>query len=121
LVWHRNWFKRVGAARCCTWRQPCAPVTGAGTSPALSANSDYVLGFYLLLLTVWQGWFSAQVLPDYLFPSPWQVVRRLWELGGDNCLWPMLLTVMFRVLLDQFVFGLIQKRILVRWGLAQKA
>ena len=33
----------------------------------------------------------------------------------------MLLTVMFRVLLDQFVFGLIQKRILVRWGLAQKA
>jgi hypothetical protein len=25
----------------------------------------YVLGFYLLLLTVWQGLFSAQVLPDY--------------------------------------------------------
>jgi len=25
------------------------------------------------------------------------------------------------VLLDQFVFGLIQKRILLRWGLAQKA
>ena len=33
----------------------------------------------------------------------------------------MVLTVIFGVLLDQFVFGLIQKRILVRWGLAQKA
>ena len=33
----------------------------------------------------------------------------------------MLLTVLFGVLLDQFVFGLIQKRILARWGLAQKA
>ena len=50
----------------------------------------YVLGFYLLLLTVWQGLFSAQLLPDYLFPSPWQVVRRLWELGADNYLWPSL-------------------------------
>ena len=50
----------------------------------------YVLGFYLLLLTVWQGLFSAQILPDYLFPSPWQVVRRLWELAADNYLWPSL-------------------------------
>jgi NitT/TauT family transport system permease protein len=32
----------------------------------------------------------------------------------------MMLTVIFGVLLDQFVFGLIQKRMLVRWGLAQK-
>ena len=28
----------------------------------------YVLGFYLLLLAVWQGLFSAQLLPDYLVP-----------------------------------------------------
>jgi len=33
----------------------------------------------------------------------------------------MLLTVIFKVLLDQFLFGAIQKRILARWGLAQKA
>ena len=33
----------------------------------------------------------------------------------------MVLTVIFGVLLDRFVFGLIQKRILLRWGLAQKA
>jgi hypothetical protein len=33
----------------------------------------------------------------------------------------MLITVIFGVLLDQFVFGAIQKRILVRWGLAPQA
>ena len=49
----------------------------------------YVLGFYLLLLTVWQGLFSAQVLPDYLFPSPWQVVRRLWELAPITIFGPV--------------------------------
>ena len=32
----------------------------------------------------------------------------------------MVLTIIIGVLLDQFVFGLIQKRILLRWGLAQK-
>jgi len=32
----------------------------------------------------------------------------------------MVLTILFGVLLDRFVFGLIQKRVLRRWGLAQK-
>jgi NitT/TauT family transport system permease protein len=32
----------------------------------------------------------------------------------------MVLTILFGLLLDRFFFGLIQKRILVRWGLAQK-
>jgi NitT/TauT family transport system permease protein len=32
----------------------------------------------------------------------------------------MVLTVVFGVLLDQFVFGSIQTRIRVRWGLTQK-
>jgi hypothetical protein len=31
----------------------------------------------------------------------------------------MVLTVLFGLLLDRFFFGLIQKRILLRWGLAQ--
>ena len=48
----------------------------------------YVLGFYLLILTTWQALFSAQIIPDYLFPSPMQVGRRLWELTTDNYLWP---------------------------------
>jgi len=48
----------------------------------------YVLGFYLLIVAVWEALFAAHVLPDYLFPSPLQVGQRLWELAGDNYLWP---------------------------------
>lgn len=48
----------------------------------------YVFGFYLLILVTWQVLFSAQIIPDYLFPSPVQVGRRLWELTTDNYLWP---------------------------------
>ena len=59
----------------------------------------YVLGFYLLLLAVWQGLFSTQFLPDYLFPSPWQVVRRLWELAADNYLWPSLKATFQRMII----------------------
>jgi NitT/TauT family transport system permease protein len=32
----------------------------------------------------------------------------------------MVLTILFGLLLDRFLFGLIQKRILIRWGLAEK-
>ncbi len=48
----------------------------------------YVGTFYLLLLLAWQALFSLQLIPDYLFPSPMQVARRLWELGSENYLWP---------------------------------
>jgi len=48
----------------------------------------YVLGFYLLILATWQVLFSADLIPDYLFPSPLQVAERLWELTTDNYLWP---------------------------------
>src|SRR5262245_19429009 len=48
----------------------------------------YVLGFYLLLLAAWQALFSLNLIPDYLFPSPTLVARRLWELGADDMLWP---------------------------------
>ena len=50
----------------------------------------YVLAFYLLLVAVWQALFAAQLIPDYLFPSPKQVAQRLWELAADNYLWPSL-------------------------------
>src|ERR1041385_608343 len=50
----------------------------------------YVLGFYLFLLAGWQTLFSANLIPDYLFPSPIQVAERLWELAADNYLWPSL-------------------------------
>jgi NitT/TauT family transport system permease protein len=48
----------------------------------------FVLGFYLLVLLTWQTLFSAKLIPDYIFPSPTQVARRLWELAADNYLWP---------------------------------
>lgn len=48
----------------------------------------YVVGFYVLILVVWQLIFSAQIIPDYLLPSPRQVGTRLWELASDNYLWP---------------------------------
>jgi NitT/TauT family transport system permease protein len=48
----------------------------------------YVPAFYLLLVAIWQGLFSLRLIPDYLFPSPIQVARRLWELGSDGLLWP---------------------------------
>jgi len=48
----------------------------------------YVLIFYLFLVATWQVLYSAEVLPDYLLPSPWQVAQRLWELAADNYLWP---------------------------------
>jgi NitT/TauT family transport system permease protein len=48
----------------------------------------YVLIFYLLMLAAWQVLYSAQIIPDYLFPSPLQVAQRLWELASDNYLWP---------------------------------
>ena len=43
----------------------------------------YVSFFYLLIFAVWQMLFSAGLIPDYLFPSPVQVGKRLWELGSD--------------------------------------
>jgi hypothetical protein len=33
----------------------------------------------------------------------------------------MILTIFFGLLLDRFVFGLIQKRTLARWGLAPRS
>ena len=50
----------------------------------------YVIGFYLLIFGVWQALYSAGIIPDYLFPSPVQVARRLWELTTENYLWPSL-------------------------------
>ena len=48
----------------------------------------YVLIFYLLIVAGWQALYWAGQLPDYLFPSPSDVVKRLWELTTENYLWP---------------------------------
>ena len=57
----------------------------------------YVLGFYLLLLSIWQALFSLQLIPDYLFPSPLHVGKRLWELGNDGMLWPSIKMTLLRM------------------------
>jgi NitT/TauT family transport system permease protein len=48
----------------------------------------YVLGFYVLLIAIWEILFLAASIPDYLFPSPGQVSKRLWELARESYLWP---------------------------------
>jgi len=48
----------------------------------------YIVLFYILLFSSWQGLFSAGLIPDYLFPSPVQVGNRLWELGSEGYLLP---------------------------------
>jgi NitT/TauT family transport system permease protein len=57
----------------------------------------YVIGFYLLMIATWQACFSMRLIPDYLFPSPVQVAKRLWELGTDNYLWPSIKATFIRM------------------------
>jgi NitT/TauT family transport system permease protein len=53
--------------------------------------------FYFLLLVLWQVLASLRLAPDYLFPSPMAVARRLFELGQDNLLWPSIAVTLKRV------------------------
>jgi len=57
----------------------------------------YVVGFYLLLLSGWQLVFSLNLIHDYLFPSPAQAAKRLWELGRDGLLWPSIRATLVRM------------------------
>jgi NitT/TauT family transport system permease protein len=63
----------------------------------------FVPAFYLFLLLAWQGLASLKLAPDYLFPSPVQVGRRLWELQQDHLLWTSLGATLKRVAIG---FGL---------------
>jgi NitT/TauT family transport system permease protein len=57
----------------------------------------YVPAFYLLLFTIWQLIIIFHIVPDYLFPSPFQVARRLWELGSEGRLWPSIQATLVRM------------------------
>lgn len=57
----------------------------------------YVIGFYVLLFGVWQSLYEFGAIPDYLFPSPLQVARRLWELSTDGLLWPSIKATLVRM------------------------
>jgi len=53
--------------------------------------------FYILIFCVWQALFNVGLIPDYLFPSPFQVGQRLWELWQDNYLLPSIKATLMRM------------------------
>ena len=59
----------------------------------------YVLLFYLLIFVAWQVSFRAGLIADYLFPSPVQVGKRLWELASDGYLLPSVKATLLRMAL----------------------
>jgi NitT/TauT family transport system permease protein len=59
----------------------------------------YVPLFYLLLFAIWQAVFSLKFVPDYLFPSPLQVGKRLYQLGSEGLLWPSIRATLFRMMI----------------------
>jgi NitT/TauT family transport system permease protein len=79
-----------------------------------------VTGMKLGWTLAWHGGVSAELIKSTIgLGFLLQMGRELND--AAQVIGIMVLTVIFGVLLDQFVFGLIQKRILVRWGLAPKA
>lgn len=57
----------------------------------------YVLLFYFLLFTAWQWVCSSGMTHDYLFPTPAQVAKRLWELGSEGYLLPSVKATLMRM------------------------
>src|ERR1041384_6891024 len=57
----------------------------------------YVLAFYLLLIGIWQLLFTLRLVPEYLFPSPVQTAKRLFELAHDQLLWPSVKATLSRM------------------------
>jgi NitT/TauT family transport system permease protein len=68
---------------------------------------SYVVGFYLLLFAVWQLVISLNWAPDYIFPSPSQVFRRLYELLSDGYLIPSIKATLTRMGIGFSVAGAI--------------
>jgi NitT/TauT family transport system permease protein len=57
----------------------------------------YVVTFYLLLFAIWQTVISLHWAPDYLFPSPAQVFKRLYELVTEGFMWPSIKATLYRM------------------------
>ena len=55
--------------------------------------------FYVVLLSVWHELYALKLVPDYVFPSPSQVMARLSELVEDNMLLPSIRATFGRMLL----------------------
>ena len=63
----------------------------------IKKSAVYVLLFYILIFLGWQALFSTGLIPDYLFPSPAQVAKRLWELGSEGYLLPSIRATALRM------------------------
>jgi NitT/TauT family transport system permease protein len=63
----------------------------------------YVIGFYLLLFTIWQLIFVFHFVPDYIFPSPTAVAKRLYELATDGYLWPSVKATLLRMVIGYVI------------------
>jgi NitT/TauT family transport system permease protein len=62
-------------------------------------NTLALLAFLLAALILWQAVTALRLLPSYAFPSPAQVVERLWELAVDGQLWPSVRASVIRMAL----------------------
>jgi len=67
----------------------------------------YVLGFYVILFSAWQLLYTFGAIPEYLFPSPLQVARRLAELGTEGLLWPSIKATLVRMVIGFAVAAVI--------------
>src|SRR5262245_39038496 len=81
------------------WRKPRMKASQS------KRTARYVSLFYVLLFVAWQVLFSAGVIPEYLFPSPVQVAKRLWELGEDGYLWPNIQATLLRMIAGFAIAG----------------
>jgi NitT/TauT family transport system permease protein len=85
-----------------------------------AAMPSIVTGMKLGWTLAWHGGVSAELIKSSIG------LGYLLHMGRElndaaQVIGIMVLTIFFGLLLDRFVFGLIQKRILTKWGLAQKA
>jgi NitT/TauT family transport system permease protein len=67
----------------------------------------YVVAFYVLLFSIWQLIISFRLAPDYIFPSPAQVFKRLYELTAEGYLWPGIKATLHRMLVGFSIAGVI--------------
>ena len=53
--------------------------------------------FYLAIIVVWQGLYSANIWPPSIFPSPYNVGQTLWYGAIDGSLWLGIGTSLWRL------------------------
>ena len=92
-------------------------------SDGLDASNELpsiVTGLKLGWTLAWHGGVSAELIKSSIgLGFLLQMGRELND--AAQVIGIMVLTILFGLLLDRFVFGLIQRRIMVRWGLVPRS